>query len=668
MAPTNSNCFVVQPRTTTLTDFVGYSMLIDRAAGITDTASMDDFLLARFDNSTGYISGFRSFFGCPNWNGSNQRYHMSFYQGELIYLAQNNPNPCPPPQSPTPNTQLCRSTCLSARQSLQDIFNNPSFCSEIISQSSTIATNRAVTLSNYQQICTQLPNTNNCLQVISLERNTCGFLVSKDATAYCRDGSGKGALTNDPCCTVFLSKVATGTTSNSNTGSGNGNSGSTNSNNGSGNTNSGSSNTNNGSVGANGGKGDPNNGSVNGNNGSGNNGNNGSGNTINEGTAGAENPATGGNSPTDPPANGIDAGSTTNGTMPGANGSTSAASGISGGSQNSGMGMTATTIAIVVGLLGGLVIIVALYMFIAYRNKRGQKQASGNDAGNSGMAGIRTGGANKSGREDGNQSPENIFAPRQRGPSADPILPNAAASGVGGYSFPTDGARGNGGMSEYLDFDYAPMGEGKLSATGEYWMKDDNELFEDGNKNRESRLAQQDKSRGQSLYSAMRESANYNQSRSNNFASVYSEAVSSGVDRPTTMNSMAYNLTSEYEPEYRPLSYAYPLNESQFADGVDMNQSSLGVEDAGLFKVKVLFQYEKDMEDELSLRPGDIVTVTNLFDDGWASGVIGGQSGAFPLACVVPLGEAEPSIVSDSTRMSVLKRRSSINSNQISFQ
>ncbi|KAJ3229906.1 hypothetical protein HDU81_004920 [Chytriomyces hyalinus] len=540
---------------------------------------------------------------------------MSFYQGELIYLAQNNLNPCPPPQAPTPNTQLCRSTCLSARQALQDIFNNPSFCSEIVSESSTIASNRAVTLSNYQQICTQLPNTNNCLQSISLERNTCGFLVSKDASAYCRDGSGKGALTNDPCCAVFLSKAATGTTSNN--GSGNGNGGSTNSNNGSGNTNGGSTNTNtgtgntnsgtnNGSGGTNGGKSDPNNGSVNGNTGSGNTG---SGNTNNGRTVGVENGGTGDNVGTGSTANGINAGSTTNGTMPGAknsSGSPSAASGISGGSANSGIGMTATTIAIVVGLLGGLVIIGALYLFISYRNKRGQKQASGNDAGNSTMAAIRTGGANKSGRENGNQSPENIFAPRQRGPSADPILPNAAESGVGGYSFPTDGARGTNGASEYLDFDYAPVGEGKLSV-GEYsWMKDDNELFEDGNKNRESRLAQQDKSRGQSLYSAMRESANYNQSRSNNFASIYSEAVSSGVDRPTTMNSMAYNLTSEYESEYRPVSYAYPSNASQFANGVDMNQSPSAGEDAGLFKVKVLFQYEKDMEDELSLRPGDI--------------------------------------------------------------
>ncbi|KAJ3263952.1 hypothetical protein HDU77_009601 [Chytriomyces hyalinus] len=642
MAPASGNCFVVQSSTTTLSDFTGYSMLIDRTAGITDTASMDNFLMARFDNNTGYIQGFRSFFGCPNWTGSNQRYHMSFYEGELIFLAQNNPTPCPAPASGR-NTQLCRSTCVLAKQALQDIFNNPAFCTETTSKTGTIATNRATTLSNYDQICAQLPNTGNCLQAVSLERNTCGFLVARDATAYCREGSGKGAISNDPCCAVFLGKSTNSDTGSARSGTSNSDTGSSKS----GATNSGS------------------------------------------GSTGMGLGASGLNAGNIPNGASTSASDKTNNTP----GSTSAASGVLSGAMNSGMGTTATTIAIVVGFLGGLVIIIALYMFITYRNKRGQQRAGADESAAAGkdtqmnsaaaIAAIRAGGAQKGKIGDGERSPVNVFATRQRGGSADPILPNAAASGFGGYGGTTDaadynttaGTRGAGGVaSEYLEseFDYAPVGEGKLNTAGAYsWMKEDGELFADSQNIQDLRLAEQDDSRGQSFYSEMGESANDAPPRSNNFASVYSEALSSVNDRPITMSSLAQdgNLYSEYaESEYRPVSYAFPSNESQYTDGADMNQSYTGAEDGGMFKVKVLFQYEKDMDDELSLRPGEIVTVMNLFDDGWANGVIAGRSGAFPLACVVPLGEAEPSIVSDSTRMSVLKRRSSLNSNQINFQ
>jgi SH3 domain-containing kinase-binding protein 1 len=45
---------------------------------------------------------------------------------------------------------------------------------------------------------------------------------------------------------------------------------------------------------------------------------------------------------------------------------------------------------------------------------------------------------------------------------------------------------------------------------------------------------------------------------------------------------------------------------------------------------KCVFEYEAENEDELSLKEGDIVTVTSQEDDGWWEGELNGKSGMFP--------------------------------------
>ncbi|KAJ3110407.1 hypothetical protein HK100_003051, partial [Physocladia obscura] len=56
----------------------------------------------------------------------------------------------------------------------------------------------------------------------------------------------------------------------------------------------------------------------------------------------------------------------------------------------------------------------------------------------------------------------------------------------------------------------------------------------------------------------------------------------------------------------------------------------------GPYKVKVLFDYQQENEDELNLKTGDILIVTLLFDDGWARGIDKyNRAGTFPLVCVV---------------------------------
>ena len=70
---------------------------------------------------------------------------------------------------------------------------------------------------------------------------------------------------------------------------------------------------------------------------------------------------------------------------------------------------------------------------------------------------------------------------------------------------------------------------------------------------------------------------------------------------------------------------------------------------ADLLQLKVIHPYEASMDDELTLRPGDIVTVTDLFDDGWGHGIIGRNRGAFPLPCVAALDSPEALAISSAT-------------------
>ncbi|KAI8618283.1 hypothetical protein BC830DRAFT_1109683 [Chytriomyces sp. MP71] len=595
------NCFKIQPSTTTLTDFVGYSMLVDPASNILDTPTLDSFLRARFDNNTGYIGGFRSFFDCPTWNGSQQRFHLSFYEGELIFLAQNNPTPCPVPTS-VPNIQLCQSTCNLAQSALSSIFTNPQFCNQ--NASPTVQTNRQSTLDSYGRICQALPTTSNCLQSVALERNSCGFLMRQDAVAYCGTG-GQGQTTNDPCCQIFL----------------------------------------------------------------------GNGGTAGITTMGAGAPL--GNTNGNLPNTGLGTAGAGGQSMTGVAGTASNTQQIANGPANSGSGKTATTIAIVVGFLGGLTIIIGLYMFIAYRNKRvqaGKDAETGARSGNAAaaIAAIKNSGGplyqNRSGNTKANGGAATLARGRaDRSGSAELMNTNAAP-------FANDGLE---------DFDYEPVGEGNLDATPKSvrysWMKEG--LL--------GTISAGEVGGAGGVRSYYSEAPSTRQSMQNapvqgRFQSIYSDAARSSAIGGTMESSRQRDFqekksqyssyVSDYsESEYRPVSYALPNNELQMqgndVDGGEVNLSYTENEDEGMFKVKVLFQYEKDMGDELSLKPGEIVTVTNLFDDGWANGFIGSRRGAFPLACVVPLGEeGTPSVVSDSTRLSVLKRRSSLGSNQLNFR
>lgn len=62
------------------------------------------------------------------------------------------------------------------------------------------------------------------------------------------------------------------------------------------------------------------------------------------------------------------------------------------------------------------------------------------------------------------------------------------------------------------------------------------------------------------------------------------------------------------------------------------------------FKVKALFEYKSDYDDDLTFAPGQIITVTEIEDDEWYSGTYEGKLGMFPKNFVEIIKEEEPPV------------------------
>ncbi|KAI8897281.1 hypothetical protein BC833DRAFT_594436 [Globomyces pollinis-pini] len=103
------------------------------------------------------------------------------------------------------------------------------------------------------------------------------------------------------------------------------------------------------------------------------------------------------------------------------------------------------------------------------------------------------------------------------------------------------------------------------------------------------------------------------------------------------------------EPSKTSQNYA---NEERYDD---VEQAS-SVDDAA--KV-VVYDYDPALSDELRLNVGDIITITEDYDDGWALGtnLASGLSGTFPLVCVGPLNTPQ---IEGTNSLTYNKRSSSI--------
>ncbi|KAJ3066161.1 hypothetical protein HDU98_010529 [Podochytrium sp. JEL0797] len=194
---TSNNCFTIDATTTTMPDFIGYPLLIDPANMVKDTASLDAFIQRTMDQSPQYLQQFSSSYDCPGWMGQNQRFHNTYFQGMLTFLAQHNPSSCTTSNTKA-NVFVCQSSCVASQMGLATIFADPKFCSQ--SPSMAAASSRAGTLAAYDNVCMRLPM-GNCLTVVMAEKMQAGFPQMGDGKSFCNPG-GLGALINDPLCAM----------------------------------------------------------------------------------------------------------------------------------------------------------------------------------------------------------------------------------------------------------------------------------------------------------------------------------------------------------------------------------------------------------------------------------------------------------------------------------
>ncbi|KAJ3190629.1 hypothetical protein HK101_008521 [Irineochytrium annulatum] len=186
----NQMCFTVTD-SKNMPDFNSASILVS-AGTFMDTATLDSWLSSNMDTNTTYVAGFNQQYGC-NWDGHNQRFHISFTAGMLSSISLSHNPPCPVSFQSSVKP-LCQQTCQMAHAALSNIFMNSTACPP-----NTDPTGMRVTALNfYTEICNTLPTTN-CLPVVQAEMASCGFPVPDDAVAYCAPG-GMGAATFDSCC------------------------------------------------------------------------------------------------------------------------------------------------------------------------------------------------------------------------------------------------------------------------------------------------------------------------------------------------------------------------------------------------------------------------------------------------------------------------------------
>ncbi|KAI8929210.1 hypothetical protein BC831DRAFT_444365 [Entophlyctis helioformis] len=170
-----------------------------------DTAGFDRFLMSRFTNYTGYIDQFRAGYGCPRFDGTGTRYHITLLCSLLVDAAWNTcTNNAPPPAG---FELMCKDTCMQTTAALTGLFTNTSVCDAQPAAAATLQSRQA-TLNSFSQFCARLPVANQqsgrCLDgsLQPTDAATCGFISLQEGISYCQSGS------TDPCCSRVLSNKA----------------------------------------------------------------------------------------------------------------------------------------------------------------------------------------------------------------------------------------------------------------------------------------------------------------------------------------------------------------------------------------------------------------------------------------------------------------------------
>lgn len=75
-------------------------------------------------------------------------------------------------------------------------------------------------------------------------------------------------------------------------------------------------------------------------------------------------------------------------------------------------------------------------------------------------------------------------------------------------------------------------------------------------------------------------------------------------------------------------------SQSEDNNNQDVDVGDLGEKIGGVEQCRALYQYAANLNDELSLNPGDVITIQQKQPDGWWIGECGGRTGIFPATYV----------------------------------
>ena len=183
----NPNCMVLQNSQNCPNQ---NGLVISTTSQYSNTAQFDQFVSSRLDSNPLYVQAFQKDFGCPEYQGQGQQYHISIY----CALLTQKPSSCNGQSDTAQRVPLCRETCNLASSSLSRLFNT--VC--VSNRTSLAMQERSATISFYDNFCTQLPNQssnqNQCLNGSNQpqESQTCGilriryFLIKNRLSNFCR--------------------------------------------------------------------------------------------------------------------------------------------------------------------------------------------------------------------------------------------------------------------------------------------------------------------------------------------------------------------------------------------------------------------------------------------------------------------------------------------------
>jgi hypothetical protein len=127
----------------------------------------DSYLMMHYDNQADYIKHFQSYYECPGYNGTGQRYHISTLCA--MFVDSSAAQGC----TGKSNYSMCSSAMSASQTALKAMFSNKDICTV----ESTVET-RGKLLSLYDTYMKRIPSkSSSCVAGFQKELGTCGKLI-----------------------------------------------------------------------------------------------------------------------------------------------------------------------------------------------------------------------------------------------------------------------------------------------------------------------------------------------------------------------------------------------------------------------------------------------------------------------------------------------------------